>query len=109
MKIKQLFIIILLVFNTTFSLFSIEFKNIINKDLLEIKKYLGNPNQEVFIDSTSAKTKMPQYLIDYLSQGLKIIKVKICRWVINDLNIEICFEEINNKWISFGCEIYKYK
>jgi hypothetical protein len=79
--------------------------DVINKEYSTIIESYGEPINSIYVNSTSAKGRMPLYLANFLSSKDTIITAKVCRWDCDTLYREICFGQQDSVWVAIGGSI----
>ena len=73
-----------------------------NLSFNEVTDLYGIPLNSNMINSTSAKGRMPKYLVNFLNSEDSIVYAKVVRWKTDSLFREISFKLKNDNWIAIG-------
>lgn len=70
----------------------------------EIQSLYKYQCKEVMVDSSSAKNAMPPKLTEILSQGEKLVKVKILTCPLNNVSFQYFLVERDRVWVMYDAE-----
>lgn len=82
---------------------------LVGKSYSYILKLYGIPSDSNLVNSTSAKGRMPLYLVNYLNSSDSLVSARIFIWKNDSLFREVCFKQTKGKWLSIGGSIQKVK
>ena len=81
--------------------------DIMGKTLAQTMSSFGEPSNSISISSTSAKGRMPLYLVNYLNSIDSLVTVKVCRWNNDTLSRGISYKFFDESWIAIGGHVIK--